>query len=136
MPNENPIDRFVAAILAAVRILVDKKTDGPDDKPLSFPDSDDTERLVRSIFPYNGRPKMLTRARKNAAVDESVFFTFVNWHISQGNLGSIMNARFKISMGEIDAETFDRVESLATVAVLVLRGRSTAVDNWNRAIYG
>ena len=126
------IEKYVAAILAAVGILQEKQTNGPDGNPLQLPDTETVERLVRSVFTEtDGKPRILKRARKNAAVDESVFFTLLDWHISQGNLGPIMYARQRV-----DAETFDRLESLATVAVLVLRGRSTAVDNWNRAIYG
>jgi hypothetical protein len=74
---------------------------------------------------------LLKRPRKNAETDETAFFKILQWHRSGGNLHGLMAAQLMV-----DRETFDQIETIATVCNLVLFGRSTAVDRWNSALFG
>ena len=121
--TETIVDRLVAAIMAGIAKLADSQP------TLNFPTDTESESLIRSLFTTGSKPHMRARAKPTATPAESVLFTIVAWHRSPGNLHSIMNAQWKVNR-----DTFDRLESLSTVLVLVAFGRSVACANWDRAL--
>jgi hypothetical protein len=130
------IETIVTAIQTAIATLQKKQTTDGNGNPLVFPNRETVretvDRLIRSVFTEtDGRPRLLKRPRKNAETDETAFFKILQWHRSGGNLHGLMAAQLMV-----DRETFDQIETIATVCNLVLFGRSTAVDRWNSALFG
>ena len=104
----------------------------------TLPDAEMVRECIDGVLnTQNGR---LLRSAPN--IDKkplaNVFWYLVDWHISSGYIGTLVNCRFKChAIAEdraLDITGAELYSMLETLAIVTRGGNSPAVDRWNKAL--
>lgn len=118
------VDALVAAVLPALGTLRQPP------EPVRVPDDADAEALLRGVFTDRGGYLRQRSSLKAPSRDLSAFATACRFH-SGRNMGLWGPVGASLTVGR---ERYDALDSLATVAFLLMRGRSVGADAWRRAL--
>jgi hypothetical protein len=116
----------VDGLVDAVLPLLDMLAEAAD--PVAVPP--DAETLLRAAFTDRGGHLRQRSSLKAPTARLSAFAAALRFH-SGANMGMFAPVMHSMTVGR---RAYDEVDTVATVATLVLRGRSVGTEAWRRAL--